>query len=84
MSQNVPSGRAKRSRPPGNTPISAKRKRPRATDGSSQISAEQRHAMIAENAYLRAAGRSFSGGDPLDDWLASEQEVDALLSGGEH
>ena len=82
MSQNVPSGRAKRSRSPGNTPSSTKRKRTSsATDGGEGISTEQRHAMIAESAYLRAARRGFNGGDPLADWLASEQEVDALLSG---
>jgi hypothetical protein len=46
------------------------------------VSADQRQAMIAERAYLRAAGRGFTGGDPVADWLASEREVDALLSDG--
>jgi hypothetical protein len=40
--------------------------------------------MIAESAFLRAAARDFSGGDPVADWLASEREVDALLSGSDH
>lgn len=48
------------------------------------VSADQRHAMIAECAYFRAAARGFDGGDPVADWLASETEVDALLSGGSH
>jgi len=45
----------------------------------SRVSPEQRHAMIAEGAYLRAERRGFSGGDPLSDWLAAEEEVDELL-----
>lgn len=36
--------------------------------------------MIAEAAYLRAERRGFSLGDPLDDWLAAEREIDTLLS----
>jgi hypothetical protein len=44
------------------------------------VSAEQRHAMIAESAYRRAERRGFKSGDPVADWLESEREVDALLS----
>ncbi len=44
------------------------------------LSAELRHGMIAEAAYLRAAARGFAGGDAVADWLESEREVDALLS----
>jgi len=44
------------------------------------MSADQRHAMIAESAYRRAERRGFEGGDPFADWLESEREVDALLS----
>jgi len=36
--------------------------------------------MIAEAAYLRAERRGFVIGDPLEDWLAAEQEIDTLLS----
>ena len=39
-----------------------------------------RHQMIAEAAYLRAEMRGFGDGDPLDDWLAAEREVDSLLA----
>jgi hypothetical protein len=39
-----------------------------------------RQQMIAEAAYLRAEQRGFSAGDPLDDWLAAEREVDLLLA----
>ncbi|HEU4616656.1 MAG TPA: DUF2934 domain-containing protein [Gammaproteobacteria bacterium] len=43
------------------------------------ITSEERHAMIAERAYLRAEQRGFRGGDPLLDWLEGEREVDRLL-----
>jgi hypothetical protein len=43
------------------------------------MSAEQRHALIAEAAYRRAERRGFQGGDPVADWLESEKEVEALL-----
>jgi hypothetical protein len=36
--------------------------------------------MIAEAAYLRAERRGFFPGSEVDDWLAAEREVDALLS----
>jgi len=44
------------------------------------LTSEQRRAMIAERAYLRAEQRGFQGGDPVEDWLVSEREVDALLT----
>jgi len=46
------------------------------------VSAERRRAMIAEAAYLRAERRGFAPGRDVEDWLAAEQEVDRLLSGG--
>jgi hypothetical protein len=44
---------------------------------------EQRQRMIAEAAYLRAERRGFQGGDPLDDWLQAEAEIDRQDLGGE-
>lgn len=35
--------------------------------------------MIAEAAYFRALARRFQGGDPMDDWLAAEAEINRLL-----
>lgn len=40
---------------------------------------EQRQQMISEAAYFKAEHRAFAGGDPLQDWLAAESEIDALL-----
>jgi hypothetical protein len=45
------------------------------------LSAEERRAMIAENAYLRAERRGFAPGHETEDWLAAEAEVDTLLRG---
>jgi Protein of unknown function (DUF2934) len=49
------------------------------------VTPEARRALIAENAYRRAARRGFAPGHESEDWLAAEAEVDALLraeSGG--
>ncbi|HEX5048776.1 MAG TPA: DUF2934 domain-containing protein [Gammaproteobacteria bacterium] len=51
-----------------------------ATTGGPVMTAEQRRALIAESAYLRAERRGFQGGDPIADWLESEREVDLVLS----
>jgi ABC-type transporter Mla subunit MlaD len=37
--------------------------------------------MIAEAAYFRAEHRGFQGGDPLDDWLQAEAEIDRMAAG---
>jgi len=45
------------------------------------VSAEERQRLIAEAAYFRAQQRGFSGGDPLDDWLAAERQINQALPG---
>jgi len=35
--------------------------------------------MIAEAAYFRAMTRGFQNGDPKEDWLAAEREINRLL-----
>lgn len=47
---------------------------------SPTVSSEERWRMVAEAAYLRAEKRGFTGGNPTDDWLAAEAEVDKLLA----
>jgi hypothetical protein len=39
-----------------------------------------REELIAEAAYLRAAGRGFEPGHELEDWLAAEKLVEARLA----
>jgi hypothetical protein len=43
------------------------------------VDAQQRQAMIAEAAYLRAERRGFAPGREAEDWLAAEDEVNRKL-----
>lgn len=51
---------------------------------SSSIPPEQRKQMIEEAAYYRAESRGFHGGDPLQDWLEAEAEIERMMSGKRH
>lgn len=44
------------------------------------ISPTERYSLIAQTAYLRAEKRGFCGGDPQEDWLMAEKEVDQYLN----
>lgn len=46
------------------------------------VSADERRAMIAQAAYLRAERRGFAPGSEVEDWLAAEADIDALLEAG--
>ena len=52
------------------------------TKNAAVISVEQRNAMIEKMAYLMAEKRGFTGGDPTQDWLAAESEIDASITKG--
>ena len=43
------------------------------------IAGEDRRRLVAEAAYFRAEQRGFVPGQELEDWLAAEIEIDALL-----
>jgi len=62
----------------------AKRTRKSSTPKGIELAPEMRHEMIEQAAYLRAERRGFQGGDPVSDWLLSEQEVDGTLAKGAH
>lgn len=49
-------------------------------DTKAAVTPEERRHMIAEAAYLRAESRGFTGGDPNEDWLIAESEIDKILS----
>lgn len=68
--------------PAANTSAKSSRSPRKTRPKTGPVSPDQRHRMIEEAAYFRAQERDFSGGDPLADWLLSEQEVDGLLSRG--
>jgi hypothetical protein len=63
---------------------SARPTRSRAVDAAPApaIDPEQRRALIAQAAYLRAERRNFAPGFEQDDWLSAESEVDTLLTLG--
>jgi len=55
------------------------------TEGKgSSVTPEQRQRMIAEAAYYRAQQRGFQRGDPQQDWLAAEVEIDQMLASTLH
>lgn len=41
--------------------------------------AAKHHDQIADAAYFHAEHRGFKGGDPVADWLAAEDEINAAL-----
>lgn len=47
--------------------------------GNSKVTPDERHRMIAEAAYHRAEQRGFTNGDPQQDWLDAEAQVDIEL-----
>jgi len=47
--------------------------------GHASVSREERHALICNAAYYLAERRGFADGDPSQDWLVAEKEVDQLL-----
>ncbi len=65
--------------PPQANAIAARKPRAISAANTLEINPELRQQMIAEAAYLRAEQRNFNPGDPLDDWLVAEREVDMLL-----
>jgi len=40
---------------------------------------EKRSVLIQQTAYFIAEKRGFQGGDPVQDWLAAERQVDEML-----
>jgi DUF2934 family protein len=51
-------------------------------DGVARLSEDELNAMISRAAYLRAEQRGFQPGHEVEDWLAAEAEIRAMMSGG--
>jgi hypothetical protein len=47
------------------------------------VDAAERQRLIAEAAYLMAEQRGFEHGDPAQDWINAEEEVNRMLLQGE-
>ena len=45
--------------------------------GKQMITPAERWLLISEKAYYRVQKRGFIGGDPLEDWVEAEKEVDS-------
>jgi len=77
-----------RTKPAGKSKKAKATKAPRRRANSKREKVNLSHAlreeMIREAAYYRAEKRGFQGGDPLADWLSSEEEVNTALSQGVH
>jgi hypothetical protein len=58
------------------------RRQPEAGGDAAVISNDRRRRLIELTAYCKAERRGFVGGDPEQDWLEAEREVDRLLLGG--
>jgi len=46
------------------------------------LTTEQRNHYVSVAAFYLAERRGFTLGDPVNDWLAAEAEVDRLLASG--
>jgi hypothetical protein len=49
-----------------------------------EISPEEKNRLIAEHAYRHAEERGFAPGDPMQDWLRAEKEVESELAHRDH
>jgi len=58
------------------------RKSTKKSTATVSITQQQRQLMIQEMAYLIAERRYFCNGDPREDWLLAESQVDAQLLAG--
>ena len=54
----------------------------RKRNAGASVSPEQRRNYVEIAAYYIAERRGFAPGDPLQDWIEAEAEIDRLLAGG--
>ena len=50
-------------------------------DGMARLSQDELNSMISRAAYLRAEQRGFEPGHEVEDWLAAEAEIRAMVEG---
>jgi hypothetical protein len=67
---------------PATEKVTPRRRAAAKSDAAVALSESARRAMVEQAAYLRAERRGFAPGGELEDWLAAEVEVDALLRAG--
>ena len=67
---------------PGKPPVRQSVSRAAVTSPSMDVAPDERHRMIAEAAYHRAEKRGFMNGDPVQDWLEAEAQIENELRNG--
>lgn len=55
-----------------------KSRKPKSSKGNGS-GADKRAMLIQQEAYFIAEKRGFEGGDPVQDWLMAERQVDEML-----
>lgn len=73
------SPRAASTKAKGNGEIAPAKKSKKAAALMGGVTPEQRYQMICDAAYYRAERRGFIGGNPEQDWVEAELEIDQLL-----
>jgi hypothetical protein len=43
------------------------------------VTSDEKQRMVAEAAYFRFANRNFTGGDPVEDWVTAEADIENSL-----
>lgn len=76
----------KKAKTPASTSKSTTRKKPSNTKSAKPSKGrgnggEKRVLLIQQMAYYIAEKRGFEGGDPVQDWLMAERQVDEMLKG---
>jgi hypothetical protein len=56
--------------------VTRRSKKSDTADTPQQLNPVERHDLIALRAYLHAEARGFQGGNPVQDWLQAEAEID--------
>ncbi len=71
-----------RRRPPAGRNPARETAAPTARSERAEVTFEERHRLIAAEAYLHAERRGFAPGSELEDWLNAERYVDERLGQG--
>jgi hypothetical protein len=75
----APAKTKKVSAPKAEKPVTPVKSATNSVTKKTAVSAEERYHMIATAAYFRAEHRGFVGGYEMQDWIASEAQIDASL-----
>lgn len=75
---SIAPSKQKKSEPVGSTREASGRRERSAQQQKLVPDGMDKYEMIATAAYYRAESRGFNGGNPVDDWLMAEAEINQL------